>query len=854
MRLKHVIGRINRGLTVLRSQGICLFLSMAGLPAPGFEKWEDREMKLHDAMRKAVREYGVRVISEKQLLFILSDLRAFDELPEVKQVLEAIVSGGAGNELVRLFLDEDRDWFLSYAENLKKSLSGKSHFREDLADYAVGAILFGLGAQDSVSEPLERGSCSGHRETGAQTVMIEAEDKVFKNERSGGVLGAGAAADTEHGHSAQGVRNVQAGSSEVTCRGGAAPLKTGSKSSSKGLRWGIAAVILAGIACGWMFSSLTHRHDSAAVQTVSGTAVQESKQTEQGGISGNNAGARKSGDGSTGNLPGQYAHENGKAYYVDSFDWYPEDLKELRESAEQGNALAQNNLGVMFAEGICVSEDYAEAVKWIRKSAEQGNSAGEANLGKMYIGARGLMGDLAEGEKWLRKSAEQGNAFAELSLGELYRNGKSAAAELSLGGLYQEGQSVARDGAEAEKWFLKSAEHGNAFAALSLGGLYRNGMSVAENEAESEKWIRKGLESLRKSAEQGNASTAIILGFMLQGVPGAVAKNEAESEKWIRKGLESLSKSAEQGNACAGLMLGDFYRESGKLAFIKENAKSLQLTWYRKSAEQGNAVAQYRLGSRYDMPSQCNFHRAPEWPYSCDYHEALKWYRAAADQGVKDARIGAGRVEILISAEAAGGGNGEERGGADVRDAGQLSGQNTESGKTGEHSGEYEYKQGMKYYFGLGVTKNYDEADKWFKKSADLGNARGEAWLGVMLVRWQHDDAMTLKWFENSAQHGDALGEALLGIMYMEGYIVGQDYSEAQEWFLKSAVHGNEANGIGEEWLGRMYETGRGASRDYAEALKWYRMASAHGNRHVQGDIERVEKLVSEAAGKAQLE
>ena len=123
-----------------------------------------------------------------------------------------------------------------------------------------------------------------------------------------------------------------------------------------------------------------------------------------------------------------------------------------------------------------------------------------------------------------------------------------------------------------------------------------------------------------------------------------------------------------------------------------------------------------------------------------------------------------------------------------------------------------------------------------------------------MLVRWQHDDAMTLKWFENSAQHGDALGEALLGIMYMEGYIVGQDYSEAQEWFLKSAVHGNEANGIGEEWLGRMYETGRGASRDYAEALKWYRMASAHGNRHVQGDIERVEKLVSEAAGKAQLE
>lgn len=70
-------------------------------------------MKLHDAMRKTVREYGVRVISEKRLIFILADLKAFEEYPAVKQVLEAIVSGGAGKELVRLFLEEDRDWFLS---------------------------------------------------------------------------------------------------------------------------------------------------------------------------------------------------------------------------------------------------------------------------------------------------------------------------------------------------------------------------------------------------------------------------------------------------------------------------------------------------------------------------------------------------------------------------------------------------------------------------------------------------------------------------------------------------------------------------------------------------------------------
>lgn len=90
-------------------------------------------MKLHDAMRKTVREYGVRVIAEKRLIFILADLKAFDEYPAVKPVLEAIVAEGAGRELVRLFLDEDREWFLSYAGNLRKSLSVRNHFRQDLA-------------------------------------------------------------------------------------------------------------------------------------------------------------------------------------------------------------------------------------------------------------------------------------------------------------------------------------------------------------------------------------------------------------------------------------------------------------------------------------------------------------------------------------------------------------------------------------------------------------------------------------------------------------------------------------------------------------------------------------------------
>ena len=175
---------------------ICLLLGKAGFQAPGFEEGENRGMKLHDAMRKTVREYGVRVISEKRLIFILADLRAFEEYPAVKQVLESVVSGGSGKELVRLFLEDDRDWFLSYAGNLKKSLSGKSRFREDLADYAVGSILFALGAQDTVTEPsdhgfdpMERGSGVGNPGAGGRKDLREKEDKAGAEGNAGGGAG-----------------------------------------------------------------------------------------------------------------------------------------------------------------------------------------------------------------------------------------------------------------------------------------------------------------------------------------------------------------------------------------------------------------------------------------------------------------------------------------------------------------------------------------------------------------------------------------------------------------------------------------------------------------------------------------
>ncbi len=99
-------------------------------------------------------------------------------------------------------------------------------------------------------------------------------------------------------------------------------------------------------------------------------------------------------------------------------------LREWRPLAEQGNAKAQFNLGVMYDRGLGVPQDYAEAVKWYRKAAEQGNAEAQHDLGIMYDKGLGVPQDYAEAVGWWRKAADQGYAYAQSNLGVMYGVGQ----------------------------------------------------------------------------------------------------------------------------------------------------------------------------------------------------------------------------------------------------------------------------------------------------------------------------------------------------------------------------------------------------------------------------------------------
>ncbi len=100
---------------------------------------------------------------------------------------------------------------------------------------------------------------------------------------------------------------------------------------------------------------------------------------------------------------GMAAYDRGD-YATALREWYP--------LAEQGDAEAQFNLGLMYRKGLGVPRHYAEAVKWYRKAAEQGNASAQNNLGVMYAKGQGVPQDNTEAYFWFSLAAVSGDDVA----------------------------------------------------------------------------------------------------------------------------------------------------------------------------------------------------------------------------------------------------------------------------------------------------------------------------------------------------------------------------------------------------------------------------------------------------------
>jgi TPR repeat protein len=60
----------------------------------------------------------------------------------------------------------------------------------------------------------------------------------------------------------------------------------------------------------------------------------------------------------------------------------------------------------MYSNGQGVKQDYTEAMKWYQKAVDQGNMVAQRNIGVMYENGWGVNQDYNEALKWYLKAAE----------------------------------------------------------------------------------------------------------------------------------------------------------------------------------------------------------------------------------------------------------------------------------------------------------------------------------------------------------------------------------------------------------------------------------------------------------------
>jgi uncharacterized protein len=170
-------------------------------------------------------------------------------------------------------------------------------------------------------------------------------------------------------------------------------------------------------------------------------------------------------------------------------------IEEIKGKADQGDAVAQFNLGWAYAHGDEVLQDYAQAAAWYRKAAEQGHAAAQYNLGWYYAQGLVVSQDHAVAMKWYRKAADQGNTDAQVALGIAYAFG--------LG--------VDQDHAQAARWYRQAAKRGDAGAQFNLGLSYMEGQGVPRDNLEAYVWLCLAAAQAEDEAAQTRDSVATRL-------------------------------------------------------------------------------------------------------------------------------------------------------------------------------------------------------------------------------------------------------------------------------------------------------------------------------------------------------
>jgi TPR repeat protein len=85
-------------------------------------------------------------------------------------------------------------------------------------------------------------------------------------------------------------------------------------------------------------------------------------------------------------------------------------------AAQQGNAEGQCQLGLQFAQGLGVTQDFAQAAHWYQLASQQCHPKAQFNLGFLFAHGQGVKQDYVQAFMWYRLSTLFGYAPAQANL------------------------------------------------------------------------------------------------------------------------------------------------------------------------------------------------------------------------------------------------------------------------------------------------------------------------------------------------------------------------------------------------------------------------------------------------------
>jgi TPR repeat protein len=230
---------------------------------------------------------------------------------------------------------------------------------------------------------------------------------------------------------------------------------------------------------------------------------------------------------------------NFKGYAEFKMAHYDNARKIWQALADRGNTEASFNLGVLYEDGLGVSQNLAKALLHYETAAIGGSFKAQYRLGLIYFVGKIVPEDKIKAKRWLKEAALGGDKDSLEMLKILNAASNSQRDEAFL---RAETSHAAGDYLQAANIWQRLADDNDIISRTRLAWLYEKGSGV-------ERDLKHAAKLFRQSALDGDTDAQYALAVMLQTGKGQV-QDIKESKLW-------LQSAADLGHQAAALALAN---------------------------------------------------------------------------------------------------------------------------------------------------------------------------------------------------------------------------------------------------------------------------------------------------------